>query len=269
MASPTRTLDLEELTTLTRALLAVSNRRTLLGNSKVTFSARTSPEARSRPTALFFSSLYFFETVAAWAQSGPSRRVNRRTRGNGRRRTRFVGEGRKGSRGMGGFLLEIDALLGVHSTVVRMLDEDHFRDQIGLGDQIGDGAPSGEDQVEIGRLLVDEGQEIVERQEAQGDGDVDLVQDHHFVVAGLRLLAGESEALAGRLPVLLGRELIVEDLVEAAPGGEDLQMRRQPFRRVELAGVPGSFHELDHDHPEIVADGPERQAEGRGRLPFA
>src|SRR5258705_775176 len=202
MARPTRTLAWEALTTVTRALFAVWNRMTLLGNSRITLSARTSPEASSSPTALFFSSLYFFETVAAWAENDASRSIDIRTRRYGRR---------KGSRGMRGFLLEIDALLGVHSVVVRVLDEDHLRDQIGLGDEIGRGAASGEDQVEVGGLFVDEGQEIVERQEAQRHGDVDLVQDHHPVVAGLHLLPRESKALAGRLPVLFGGELVVED----------------------------------------------------------
>ena len=118
----------------------------------------------------------------------------------------------------------------------------------------------------MGGLVLDEVDDLGKGDQLEVDGDVDLVQDDHVVVAGGDGLSGQIETLPCEFDVQR-RGIVPHD--EAVEAGEVNGEVREVVLGGEEFAVFAPLHELDDADPEALADGAQGLAEGGRRLALA
>ena len=103
-------------------------------------------------------------------------------------------------------------------------------------------------------------------QVAQFHDHVDLVEDHQIIFARLDGFLAHVPDFQGRGDILLG---VLGIPGEAVTHGADLHIGRQSIGQLLLTGLPLALDVLDHEDLVSHAQGPERQAQRRRRLPLA
>ena len=148
-----------------------------------------------------------------------------------------------------------------------MLDHLHLGDQIGGLDQRLGRVAAGDDDVDVGRLVVaQERDHFVDRQIVVAEHDVEFVEQHDLVLAGGDDRLGALPGGAGRGEVALA---ILGLPGEALAHRVDRHEVAEFLQRDALAGLPLALDELDDGDRHAVAEGAEDHAEGGRRLALA
>jgi len=85
--------------------------------------------------------------------------------------------------------LIVDPWLGLDSLAVGVLHLDNFADRVGQLDHLRVGIPPGQHEVHLGRFFLDDLQDLVQVDQFQVEGVVDLIQDEDIRRVRLHLLA--------------------------------------------------------------------------------
>ena len=147
-----------------------------------------------------------------------------------------------------------------------VFDFPDLADRIGEFDDLRRGVAAGEDEVESGRPGLDDVDDLGKGDQFEVDGDVDLIQDDHVVVAGGDGLPGQIETLPCEFDVRWRGMVTHDETIEA--GEMNGEVREAALGGEELP-VFASLHKLDDADPEALSDGAQGLAEGGRRFPLA
>src|SRR3954447_20223752 len=146
---------------------------------------------------------------------------------------------------------ELDPRLRLDPGAERVLDQRHLGDEVGDLQERRRRVAAGDDDMQIARLALQHGHDLVERQIVVAQHDVQLVEQHHPV-------GWVGDHIPGRFPGGAGGGDVAGAVLRVP--GEPLPHRAagdeigKPRQHGALAGVPGALDELHHPDPEPVPD---------------
>ena len=147
-----------------------------------------------------------------------------------------------------------------------MFDFFDFADRIGQFDDCFGRVTAGENQIQRGRLVFDQIDDVLQGNEFEINRYVDFIEDDHVVFSGGDCFFRQFKALPGQLDIHGGGVIAHDEAVQA--GSENGQARQIFLGGHELA-VVAAFHKL-HDKNFIpLADGAKRLAESGSGLSLA
>src|SRR5258708_15051737 len=166
-------------------------------------------------------------------------------------------------------LLVVDPPLSQYTLGVRVFHLAHLGDEVGELDELGMGVAAGADDVDALGTVFQSFDDFSGVEHFVADGVVDFVEDDEIVLAAV-------DGIAAGQPAFL-RELYVRrigfgaaDFDEAAAHGTDFKfVVAEDFGGVELAVMPGTLDELDHEDIEALAHGAKGGTERASGLALA
>ena len=151
-----------------------------------------------------------------------------------------------------------------------MLDHRHLGDGVGEVEQLRFGVAPGHDDVQRRRLAGEECADLVERQVAVPEDDVQLVEQDEVVAR--RIAVAGLDHLLRRLPCRpCGADVpgaVLGLPREPLAHGADIDPIRKTLQDRALAGLPLALHVLHDACAHAVADRARDEAERRGGLPL-
>src|SRR5216684_5419700 len=163
----------------------------------------------------------------------------------------------------------VDPPLSQYTLGVRVFHLAHLGDEVGELDELGMGVAAGADDVDALGTVFQSFDDFGGVEHFVADGVVDFVEDDEIVLAAV-------DGIAAGLPAFL-RQLDVgrigfgtADFDEAAAHGADFEfIVAEHFGSVELAVMPGTLDELDHEDLEALAHGAKGGTESASGLALA
>src|SRR6516165_2855686 len=159
--------------------------------------------------------------------------------------------------------------LGENALAVGVLYFLHLGDQVGELDQSGVSVAPGTDDVDTFGPGAQGFHDLVGVEHFVADDVVDLVEDHQVICAGIDGVAARLPAQLGQLDVF-GSGFGAADFHDPPAHGTDFEfVVAQHLGRVQFAVMPGTLDELNHEHPDALADGAKRRAQSAGGFALA
>jgi len=163
----------------------------------------------------------------------------------------------------------IDPRLRFDLLAVGVFDLTHLADRFGQLDDSRVSIATGKDQVQQGRLAPQQFQDLLEVDQLELEGVVDLVEDQQVVVPRGDFLPGEVDGVLGVGPVLFPGVGIALDAAKPLAGGDQVDGAVELLDPVSPSGVKIPLHELDDPDLHAVTAGEQRHPQRRGGLAFA
>ena len=126
----------------------------------------------------------------------------------------------------------IDALAGQDAFLVVVFDLAHLTDQIGPFDQPRIRLTPGENQLDAGRLYINQRRQVVRRQQAKVSGNIGLVKDDDIMTARGNDLSDLVESGSGKLNILVARLPLQPAAAAVLTAGN--QVRKRSSAKISL-----------------------------------